>query len=252
MADNDKRRLQKTVEALQLRFGPRTIRRLGKDPNTPARLSTGFHALDRALGGGLPRGRITEVIGVPTAGMATLVLKIVAQAQAAGERAVWIDLEQTFDPDYAARCGLILDRLLLVRPPDVPQALKTLAEFVAGDVAIVVCDLYRFEPAVASTARALSAALEQILTPLGKSSTVLICLISLSPGVALETYAHKVALPYYATVRLELQRERWLQRRRDIYGYRARILIAKNKLGPAGVSLKVDIAFDDNLQGDRS
>ena len=50
----------------------------------PARIPTGFAALDAALGGGVPRQRITEIGGVPTSGMATLALKIVAQAHARG------------------------------------------------------------------------------------------------------------------------------------------------------------------------
>lgn len=250
MAKDEKRRLEKTVAALHARFGVHSVRKLGEAPPAPDRLPTGFHALDKALGGGLPRGRISEVAGAPTSGMATLVLKIVAQAQAAGEEVVWLDLEKTFDADYAARCGVLLEQLLLVRPYSY-QALTLLREFVAGDVAVVVCDLFRFDPAVAASARALSAALEQLLAPLGKSSTVLLCLVSLAPHVDPAAYAQKATLPSYATVRLELQRERWLQRRQDIYGYRVRVLIAKNKVGRAGTPVTVDIVFDDNLQGER-
>lgn len=245
----DKRRLEKTVAALQERFGAHSVRRPGEAPPGPDRLPTGFTLLDNALGGGLPRGRLTEVVGAPTSGVATLVLKIAAQAQAAGEMVVWLDLEQTFDPDYAARCGVVLEQLLLVRPRT-HRAWTLLREFVAGDVALVVCDLFRFDPAAAPAAPALPAALEQLLAPLGKSATLLICLVSLPPGVAPASYAQKATLPSYAAVRLELQRERWLQRRQDICGYRARVLIAKNKVGRAGVSVAVDVAFGEDLQGD--
>lgn len=263
---SDKRRLEKTISALEARFGARTVRKLGDEVAGPDRLPTGFAPLDAALGGGLPRGRITEVVGAPTSGMATLALKIVAQAQLTqraqapraqrarvqaprtGEEVVWLDLGRTFDGDYAARCGVALERLLLVRPHSY-QALPILREFVAGDVGVVVCDLFQFDPAEEKRARALSATLEQLLAPLGKSPTILICLVSLAPGVDAATYARQAALPSYATVRLELQRERWLQRREDIYGYRVRVLVAKNKLGRAGVAVKVDIVFDDGIQG---
>lgn len=262
---SDKRRLEKTISALEARFGARTVRKLGDEVLAPDRLPTGFAPLDAALGGGLPRGRITEVVGAPTSGMATLALKIVAQAQLTqraqaqraqarmqarrtGEEVVWLDLGRTFDGDYAARCGVELERLLLVRP-HTTQALPILREFVAGDVGVVVCDLFQFDPAEEQRARALSATLEQLLAPLGKSPTILICLVSLAPGVNAAAYARQAALPSYATVRLELQRERWLQRREDIYGYRVRVLVAKNKLGRAGVAVKVDIVFDDGIQG---
>ena len=72
-ADDDrKRRLEKTVTDLQGRFGLRAIGRSGNTP-APAVIPTGFPALDAALGiGGLPRGRVSEIVGVPTAGAATL------------------------------------------------------------------------------------------------------------------------------------------------------------------------------------
>src|SRR5690606_13921275 len=100
-----------------------------------------------------------------TVGLATLALQIVAQAQAEGEIAVWLDLQQTFDPDYAARCGVILDQLILVRPPDFGQAAGLLVEFIAANVTILICDLYPLDFAAAA-AGALSRALERLLAPL--------------------------------------------------------------------------------------
>lgn len=249
MADDDKGNLKKAITDIRERWGVHAIRHL-KQPEDSPRVATGFDVLDRRLGGGLVRGRITEIVGAPTSGMATLTLKVVAQAQSAGEMTVWLDLKETFDPEYAARCGVILEQLILVRPPDLQQALALLAEFVAGDVGVLVCDLYLLDLTATVTARALSTALERLLAPLGKSATALICLVSLPSGASPEAYARNVALPHYATVRLELQRERWIHRRQDIRGYRARVCIAKNKVGPANISVNVNILFDDVVFGD--
>ncbi|HSM56576.1 MAG TPA: hypothetical protein VK879_10515 [Candidatus Sulfomarinibacteraceae bacterium] len=248
MPDEASHNLQKAIEAIREKWGVHAIRHL-KRPTDEPRVATGFDTLDRRLGGGLVRGRITEIVGAPTSGMATLALKTVAQAQSAGEMTVWLDLKETFDPEYAARCGVLLDQLILVRPPDLHQAPTLLAEFVAGDVGVLVCDLYLLELTAVATARALSSALERLLAPLGKSATVFICLVSLPPGASPAAYAQSVALPHYATVRLELQRERWIHRRQDIRGYCARVLIAKNKVGPANISVNVNILFDDSLSG---
>ena len=115
-----------TVAAIQQRWGTQALRRWGEAPayrqGQAARaveaphIPTGFPALDQALGiGGIPRGRITEMMGAPTSGMATLALKVIASAQSRRDMAAYVDLGYTFDPDYAARCGVTPDKLLLVR-----------------------------------------------------------------------------------------------------------------------------------------
>ena len=252
MAEDDKRRLEKTVSALQARFGMRAVRRLGQDLDEPLpRLATGFTALDKLLGGGLPRGRITEIAGSPTSGMATLALKTIAQAQAQGEMAIYLDLEQTFDPAYAARCGVIMEQLILIHPYNAQQGFAVLEEFAAGDVGVLVCDLPLRILSAPPLLQALSTTLERLLAPLGKSTTVLICLLSL-PSAAPATYAQSVALPHYATVRLLISRERWIYRRRDIHGYRVQVRVVKNKLRPtsaAGTMVEVDIVFDEGPEG---
>jgi recombination protein RecA len=240
--DDAKRRLEKTVEALQMRFGRRALRRGAETDDSIPRLSTGFPALDRLLGGGLPRGRIIELFGAPTAGTATLALTTVAQAQAQGQEAVYLDLERAFDPDYAARCGVLLSRVVLIHPQDPAQAFALLRDFATGD-GVLVCDLPLSAPADPRLVRALSSTLGRVLIPLSQSSLVLLCLVSLPPGHS--AYPPDFPLRHYATVRLQLQRERWLYRRRDIRGYRAQVLVAKNKLGKAGKTASIDFIFDN-------
>lgn len=253
---HDNEKLAKTVEALRMRFGPRAVRRLGEgaEGGVP-RLATGFSALDDALDGGLPRGRIVEITGRPTAGMATLALKVVAQAQAQGERAVYLDasagsaqaLEATFDPVYAARCGVILDRLLLVRPADARQAFPLLRDFAGSGCGVLVCDLPAAVVADPPLAQALGTALGRSLHSLARADTILLCLVPLPPGRGEPPAGCPV--PYYASVRLRLRRERWLRRGEDIRGYRAQVLVAKNKLGTTGRKVTIDITFNGVVQG---
>ena len=109
MSSGKKKRLEAMMAALQLRWGQKALQP-GDQAFPPTAevspISTSFPSLDRALDGigGIPRRRLTEILGAPTSGMATLALKIIATAQAEGNLAVYIDLGATFDPDYAARC----------------------------------------------------------------------------------------------------------------------------------------------------
>jgi hypothetical protein len=78
-------------------------------------LSTGLPELDALLGGGLPRGEITECLGDLSAGCTTVVLSALAQATANDELAAYIDATDSLDPVSAKKAGVKLDRVLWVR-----------------------------------------------------------------------------------------------------------------------------------------
>jgi len=59
--------------------------------------------------GGIPSGRITELLGAPTSGKTTLANIIIANAQRRGSIAAYVDLSQTFDPYYAS-VQLLIER----------------------------------------------------------------------------------------------------------------------------------------------
>ena len=121
MGARKKKRLEATVAAIQLRWGQKALqpaKQAFSPTETAPHISTSFPALDQALAGigGIPQGRLTEILGTPTSGMATLALKIIAQAQSEGHTTAYLDLGRTFDPEYAARCEVNLSHLLLIRP----------------------------------------------------------------------------------------------------------------------------------------
>jgi hypothetical protein len=95
-----------------------------------AALPTGVEGLDGALGGGLPRGRIVEVIGPVSSGRTAFLFRVLAAATSRGEQTALIDAADAFDPDAAALAGVKLERLLWVRPE------KTLDAFRAADLVL--------------------------------------------------------------------------------------------------------------------
>jgi recombination protein RecA len=85
---------------------------------------------------GVQSGRIIQVTGKPSHGKTTLVLDICAQYLNAHQdrRAMFVDFERTFDPAYAAACGIPLDRLLIVRPNFAEEGMTVLEEAIEKDV----------------------------------------------------------------------------------------------------------------------
>lgn len=81
--------------------------------------ATGIPDLDAALRGGIPRGRLTEIVGPRAAGRTTLARRVVAQALAAGRWVAIIDAARTLAPQDWASLGA---RLVVVRPRDPTRA----------------------------------------------------------------------------------------------------------------------------------
>ena len=251
--DSDKKRkLETTIAALQDRWGSKAVGRLpaGRTKAIP-HVPTGFPALDEALViGGLPRGRISEISGIPSSGMATIALRIVASAQAQKSMAIYIDLEQNFDPGYAARCGLALEQLVLVRPYDVAQALAITQDFIlVAEGNLLIFDASSNLLVEPRSVQALTTTLGRLISPLSRTQCLLLFLTSLpansSPARADDPV--NVALAHFATIRLFIQRERWVYRQRDIDGYQAQVLVVKNKLGPAGRKISITVTEIDDV-----
>lgn len=129
--------------ALLDRLGrPGDVRLGSTRPEAVARLSTGLEALDAALDGGLPHGRITELAGARSTGRTALACRIAASATRAGETIAWIDPEDGLDPEGATGAGIVLERMLWVRPRSVDEALQAADILLrAGGFGLAVLDL---------------------------------------------------------------------------------------------------------------
>ncbi|MGQ4597638.1 intein-containing recombinase RecA [Nocardia sp. R6R-6] len=140
--DRDKA-LELALAQVEKSFGKGAVMRLGEEARQPVSvIPTGSIALDVALGiGGLPRGRIVEIYGPESSGKTTVALHAVANAQAAGGVAAFIDAEHALDPDYARKLGVDTDALLVSQPDTGEQALEIADMLVrSGAIDIIVID----------------------------------------------------------------------------------------------------------------
>jgi recombination protein RecA len=258
MPSRRQRKLDVVVAGLQLQYGPRAVHRAACRPAEPIPcVATTFPELDAALapggaeGGGLPRGRISEIIGLATSGKVTLAAKVLAAAQREQDAIVaWLDLSRTCDPDYLDRCGLDLDRLLIVHPRDGADALAIALHLVesntlAGLVFDGLADFSTVRPDLALAPSGLvDGMLGRLATVLTQTQTVVLFLTV--PHAQSRTLAH------VATVRLAIRRERWITHGAygDVRGYEGTIEILKHKLGRAGALVPIRITFNGTVRGD--
>jgi len=71
--------------------------------------------LDARLGGGLPRGQLSEIVGARSSGRTSLLLQILAAATRRGELVAVVDALDALDVESAAAAGIDLSRVLWVR-----------------------------------------------------------------------------------------------------------------------------------------
>lgn len=117
--------------------------------------ATGITALDARLGGGFPRGQVSEVAGPRSSARASVMLQLLAAATRRGELTAIVDVLDMFDAASAAAAGVNLDRLLWIRGHVVvnpgmcrdlnqralEQAVKALTLVLqAGNIGVVVFD----------------------------------------------------------------------------------------------------------------
>jgi hypothetical protein len=86
------------------------------DPRDEAALAAaGITALDATLGGGFPRGQLSELVGPRSSGRTSVVLQMIAAATSRGELVALVDVLDMLDVESAASAGIALPQLLWVR-----------------------------------------------------------------------------------------------------------------------------------------
>ena len=134
--------VSKLQAAIQKRCGDGVFVMAG---NLPPRkhLPTGIFVVDMATMGGIPRGLITQVLGMPNAGKTLLAMRAIASAQRLFPHmtAACVEPEGTWDAQWAAANGVDNSKLVLIRPPTGEAAVDITDELLrTPEISLVVLD----------------------------------------------------------------------------------------------------------------
>ena len=89
------------------------------------RFSTGLFSMDLALGGGLPKGHMTQIYGKQDSGKSLLVYKMIAthQQQFPEETCILVDIEDNYETKWAEKIGINVKKLVVLSPEHTAQAI---------------------------------------------------------------------------------------------------------------------------------
>lgn len=242
---NVPRDIQVAIKEINKKHGDDTVR-MASDKLNVVKFSTGSPYIDWALEGGFPIGRTIEIYGGYSAGKSLIALRTIASAQEQGLNCVYIDVEMSFDPDFARRFNVNLKTLPILQMGEGDELFDYTLKLINSGVNLIVIDsvasiLPNYEKehdmekqTMGLHARLMSKGLRKVTSSLRSNNSTIIFLNQIREKIGAygnpEITTGGRALGFYTSVRMEVRRGEWYTENKDKIGQEIRFCITKSKV----------------------
>lgn len=239
-------------------------------------ISTGSSTLDLIISnrknGGIPVGRITEIMGLEASGKSLLAAHLLAETQKKGGVAVYIDTESAVSQEFLQAIGVDINKLVYVQLQLIEDVFTTIENIIerirtsskdklvtivvdsvaAASTKVEVEADYDKDGWATTKAIVMSKAMRKINDKIARQRIAMVFTnqlrekLGVSFGDAHTTSGGK-ALGFHASVRLRLKAVGQIKKGEEVMGVKCRALVVKNRMGPPLRQAEYDMFFASGI-----
>lgn len=259
--------VEEVTKLLNVKYGKGTIENTVDFERAEVEfISTNSFNLDYLFGGGVPSGRIIEVLGEESSGKSTLALYIAAQFQKQKKKVVFLDPEYAFSASYAKSIGVDVNKLLISQTSSGEETFDVAENLIkTGDIDLIIIDSVAAllpdaemekeisQQTIALTARLMSKGLRRIvgLASINKTTILFINQTRSKIGVywgEKEISSGGKALKFYASCRIKVRKGKKIKNKsEEIIGNWLEMKMVKNKVSAPFKESSIEIIFGHGI-----
>jgi len=228
--------------------------------------TTGLPSLDRIMGGGVHRDKVYEFWGEESSGKTSAALKIIAERQRGGEKALIVDAERALTKEHLMMMGIDPAEVIIVREREAEAVLDIVISALKTNYfsTILIDSVAALKPksrddkkssgesSIGDLARIMSNAVPTITEVARDTQTTVIFINQMRMKIGVmygdpRTTPGGNALRFYASMRVEFAPRKSITTGNEVIGRKTFVKITKSKISPPLQSTELDIIFGEGF-----
>lgn len=258
--------LQEKIDLLKTKHGPDHFTDNSGFPAVE-RASSGLLSVDKAMGGGLPYGKVLEMFGPESGGKTSMAMHLAAQVQKDGKSVCYIDAEIAFDYDFAKIVGLDTspDKFVLVQPRFGEEGLDIAKEMIdVENMGLIIIDSVPSmlpkaqvdgdigDQHIGLQARMMSKFFPMVLSKLESNKCSMLFINQLREKIGVmfgspETTPGGRALKFYSSIRMRVRKIKYIEEEGEPIGMLCGMHVQKNKTAIPFKRAEYELYFDSGF-----